>query len=446
MPGQPVPPLIQQAFAVNAAAPFIQNPIPVTTVDPERASFDLGFPPLTMTEIIAGGKPPHGQDVNGILYMLSAHAAAAQAGQPYLYNATLSAAMGGYAVGAIVGMSDGTGLWVNIVAGNTTDPDGGSAANWMPVYSRGFTTLSGLTGGAVTPTPAQYRRGVIVLAGALVSNLQINLPSGTVGQRSWLIVNTTSGAFTTTVKTAAGTGVVIPQGGFAGPTEVYGDGTNVYPTVAPITLPTDQNPTPLTIAQRTSAGYLFATYFNQNSSLESFAMAAVYADAGDGYHRKISLANFAAQISLSQFAGAVVNAQVPQSAVTQYTAAILASAALTGTPTAPTPTPGDNSTRVATTAFVNGLQSIGLGQAWANMAGLRLANITYTNSGTRPIMVAASIDGGALQNSSFQVGAVTVASSIGGSDMCVQVIVPPGATYRLNTTGGTALLQWAELS
>jgi hypothetical protein len=353
MSGQPTPPLIQEAFAKNANPLYIQNPIPLTTTDATRASFDLGFPPLTMTQIFAGGNPPFGQDVNGILNMLSAHIVAAQAGQPYLFSSTLSAAMGGYAAGAVVGMADGSGLWLNNQAGNTTDPDGGSAAGWLPLYSYGFTAVA-VTGGVTTLSRAQFRRGVIVVSGALAGNAQIIMPSGTTeGLRSWLIVNNCSGSFSLTVKTAAGTGVAIPAGGFAGPTEVYGDGTNIYPTVAPITLPTDVNPTANTIALRNNSGYLFATYFNQSSGLENFSMAAVYADAGDGYHRKISLANFAAQISLTQFAGSVAAAQVPAVAVTQYVSLILASAALTGTPTAPTAAVGTASTQVATTAFVN---------------------------------------------------------------------------------------------
>jgi hypothetical protein len=360
MPGQPTPPLIKAAFAHNAAPTYIQNPIPDTTAATDRASFDQGFPPLTMTEILAGGKPPWGQDVNGILNMITAHVAALQAGQPYLFNSTLSTAMGGYLAGITLGMADGSGLWINTVNGNMTDPDGGSAAGWMPLYSQGFASISGLTGGVRTLSSAEYRRNVIVLSGILAGNLQVVVPAGTVGQRSWLIVNNTSGSFTTTVKTASGAGVQVPQGGFSAPTEVYGDGTNVYPTVAPVSLPIDQNPTGLTIAQRTNSGYLFATYFNQSSSLESFTMSGgIYADAGDGYHRKISIANFAAQIALSQFAGQVANAQVPQSAVTQYAAVILASAALTGTPTAPTAVAGTATSQVATTAFVNPGQSLG---------------------------------------------------------------------------------------
>src|SRR5262245_1489663 len=120
---QPTPPLIQQAFGASADPAYIQNPIPVSTGDPARASYELGFPPQTMTEILAGGTPPYGQDVNGILFALSAHAAAIQAGQYPAYNATLATAMGGYAVGATVSMADGSGIWVNIVNANATNPD-----------------------------------------------------------------------------------------------------------------------------------------------------------------------------------------------------------------------------------------------------------------------------------------------------------------------------------
>lgn len=430
MPGQPTPPLITEAFAKNAAAGFIQFPIPVTTTDPKRASFDLGFPPLTMTEIFAGGNPPYGQDVNGIFNMLSSHIVAAQAGQPYAFNATLSTAMGGYAAGAVVGMADGSGLWLNNVAGNTTDPDGGGAAGWLPLYSYGFATVTGLAGGTTTLNRAQYRRGVIVLSGSLAGNQQVVLPSGTTeGLRSWLIVNTCTGAFSVTAKTAGGSGVAIPAGGFSAPTEVYGDGTNIYPTVAPITLPTDINPTPNTIALRTNAGYLFATYFNQTSSVEAFTMAAVYADAGDGFHRKISLANLAAQISLSQFAGAVVAGQVPSGAVTQYAALILANAALTGAPTAPTPAAGDSSTRVATTAFANPASLISTNGHFQLPSG-HIVQYGFCNPNGGTITVTLPR---AFPNAFFAV----VASSTGRPTQCNPIIANL-SQFTISNTGGQA--------
>jgi hypothetical protein len=63
-------------------------------------------------------------------------------------------------------------------------------------------------------------------------------------------------------------------------------------------------------------------------------------------------------LSFSQISGTVSNAQVPVGAVTQYDTTILASAALTGTPTAPTATTTTATTQIATTAFVNPGQSI----------------------------------------------------------------------------------------
>jgi hypothetical protein len=343
------PDLLPQPFANNATGGF-KNTIPDTTVTSGRASYDIGFPPITMQDVIAGGIPPLGQDVNGILFAISSHTYYQQTGKPYAYNSALATAMGGYAVGTLLGMSDGTGLWLNNSADNTTDPDGGSAAGWVPAFSYGATTVA-VTGGTLTLTAAQARRSLIIVTGVLTSNQTINIPAR-LGR--WIVANATSGAFSLTVKTPAGTGVAVPQGGLAAPTEVYSDGTNLYNAVAPVNLPIDQAATPLTIAQRTNSGYLLATYFNQSSPLENFTANAVFAQASssDGYLRKISLANLAAQIALSSFAGQVTAGQVPVGAVTQYTAQILANAALTGTPTTPTAATGTNTTQVASTAFV----------------------------------------------------------------------------------------------
>lgn len=350
--GAPQPQFIPEAFAQDAAAPN-RNTIPAAPVTTQRASFQLGFPPLTMTPVVAGGKPMLGPDMNGILYMLSSHTFYQQSGQPYRYSADVVAAIGGYAIGTILGSTDGLTIWYNLTADNTTNPDAGGVG-WVPMYSYGITTLPPTNGGTLTLTPAQASKNVIIITGALVANLQVVLPNSL---RRWLIVNSTSGAFTTTVKTAAGAGVQVPQGGLAAPTEVYGDGTSLFPTVAPITLPTDVAPTPNTIVLRSNAGYVFATYLNQNSALENFTINEVYAGIGDGYLRKINRANFAANFLLSQFAGQVTNGQVPVGAVNQYRSTILNDSALTGTPTAPTPPAGDSSTRVATTAFITGAGS-----------------------------------------------------------------------------------------
>lgn len=368
--GAPYPVIIPETFA-NDANPTRRNVIPPTTANPQRVSWALGFPPQTMTPIIAGGKPMLGPDMNGTLYALSSHTFYQQTGQPYRWNADVLVALGtGYSVGTLLGSADGLTLWLNLTDGNVADPDAITTApnGWVAMTSYGITTMPPTNGGVVTLTNAQASKSVIVISGALAGNLQLVFPSVT---RRWLIVNTTSGGFATTARTAAGTGVAIPQGGFAGPTEVYGNGTSLFPAVAPITLPTDVAPTPNTIALRSNNGYLFATYLNQNSPLENFSVNEVFAGTGDGYLRKIGRTNFAANFLLSWFAGQVADAQVPVSAVNQHRATILNDSALTGTPTAPTPPLGDSSTRVATTAFV---QAVSLGVTHAQNGELVIPN------------------------------------------------------------------------
>lgn len=346
----PTPVFFEKAFAQDASGSF-RNAIPTAPVGTQRASLSLGFPPLVMTPVAAGGKPMLGPDANGILYMLSTHAVYQQSGQPYQYSGAVVAAIGGYAIGTLLGSTDGLTLWYNILAANTNDPDV-AAVGWVPLFHYGYSTITGLIGGVRVLTRIEALGSVIILQGVLAANLQVVLPNDL---RDWLIVNSTTGAFAVTVKTVAGTGVVIPAGGLAAPLEVYGDGTNLYPRVSPLNLPIDVNPTPNTLIQRTSLGYGLATYFNQNSGLEVPTVGAVFVQnsAADGFFRKISIVNFEAQLLIQNMNGVLVNAQVPVGVVTQHTAAILANAALTGVPTTPTPATADSTTKIASTAFVH---------------------------------------------------------------------------------------------
>jgi hypothetical protein len=78
-----------------------------------------------------------------------------------------------------------------------------------------------ITSADVTLTDDQGRNAIITLTGTLTGNRNLIVPTRT---KLYLVHNNTSGAFTVTVKTAAGTGVVVPQGEKA---FVYCDGTNV---------------------------------------------------------------------------------------------------------------------------------------------------------------------------------------------------------------------------
>jgi hypothetical protein len=358
----PTPPKLLEAIAADAGAGFITNPMPETqppTVN--GASIQLGFPPKTMQNELAGGLPPLGQDMNGFLFLISSHTLYMETGQTYKFDSDISTAIGGYPQGTILGMADGTGLWLSIgVAPNTTDPDGASPSGWQPIVSYGIVIVP-VTGGTVNVTPAQSRKGVILLNGTLISNLTVNLPNSI---QEWLIVNQTTGSFTTTVKTAAGgsQGVTVPQGGLAAPVGVYcvGD-NNIYPTVAPLGIPIDQNPTPLTIVERTNAGYVLATYFNTNAPVDNLTAARVFTENGDGFIRKNTLTNFEAQMLLQGIGGQVTNGQVPFSVVSQWAAALFSSPAFTGVPTAPTAGLGTSTPQIATTAFANPGVTVGGG-------------------------------------------------------------------------------------
>jgi hypothetical protein len=272
----PTPTPIVKPFGYAAAGSFIQVPIPDTTVVAGRASFENGFPPVTFQEKVAGGIPPNGADFNGILYQVTSYLVAVQAGQTPKYNGTVSTALGGYQKGAVLAMADDTGLWISLVDANTADPDAGSA-NWAPLYRYDYTEKNSLTGGVVTLSFAEACAPVIVLAGALVANLQLVLPNL---KQEWRIVNLTTGLFTTTVRTAAGVGVLVPQGGFANATPVYGNGVDIFYDAAPLSITASVTPTANSVAQRDNSGFLFANKFDDLTNMVNTFGARTLAASG----------------------------------------------------------------------------------------------------------------------------------------------------------------------
>ena len=87
------------------------------------------------------------------------------------------------------------------------------------------------TGGSTTLTAAQYGVPILLVTGTLASAATLVVPNSGV----WTVSNGTTGAFSLTVKTSAGTGVTVDQGQSA---ELCANGTNVvYATSAGTTTP-----------------------------------------------------------------------------------------------------------------------------------------------------------------------------------------------------------------
>lgn len=244
-------------FATNDSA---KVEVPTTTPDPTRFSLSLGSPPLSGQPPESGGVPPQLEDFNGAMNQLSRIIWWTMGGGPLPYDATWATDINvnGYANGAIIRTADLYGNWISTADNNTVNPDT-VGTNWVPGYNYGELSLTGQTGGTVTLTPAQAVKRSMSIDGALTSNLTVIVPTWL---QEWTVTNTTTGAFIVTVKTAAGSGVVIPQN--SAPTRVRGDGTNVTQLAENIAAAT-QSTQPIQLGQATGRLLRQSVYYRASS-------------------------------------------------------------------------------------------------------------------------------------------------------------------------------------
>jgi hypothetical protein len=84
----------------------------------------------------------------------------------------------------------------------------------------------------ITLSQAQWGVGIIVFQGVLTSNISVLFPASA---GAWIVANQSTGTFSLTCRTAAGTGVVIPQS----PSQyqsIWCDGPNIHPQNSPFLL------------------------------------------------------------------------------------------------------------------------------------------------------------------------------------------------------------------
>lgn len=84
------------------------------------ATWQSGFPPVTMTNKAAGGLAPRGQDVNGVLYDITSNLKHLQSGGAYQFDSTYAAAIGGYQKDALVYNSGQSAMYQSLIDGNTS--------------------------------------------------------------------------------------------------------------------------------------------------------------------------------------------------------------------------------------------------------------------------------------------------------------------------------------
>lgn len=64
----------------------------------------------------------------------------------------------------------------------------------------------------VTLSPDEAKNAAIQFSGAITANINVNFPLGVLNGRVYCLENTTTGAFTVTVRGQVGSGVVLTQG------------------------------------------------------------------------------------------------------------------------------------------------------------------------------------------------------------------------------------------
>lgn len=119
-------------FASGAGASFITTPLPEGSQPAGRASLVDGFPPLTFDPIAAGGSPPWGRDMNGLMFQVTKWQQWTAAGGPVSFDATFAAKIGGYPKGAMLQKASSMDrYWISTAENNSNNPDTGGA-NWIP--------------------------------------------------------------------------------------------------------------------------------------------------------------------------------------------------------------------------------------------------------------------------------------------------------------------------
>ena len=109
-----------------------------TTAGDGTASVALGFPPETFIARAAGGEPPRGQDMNGLLNLLSSAIQVLQAGYLGPFDAAFAQSIEGYPAGAIVAGSAPGAFWVSTADANVSTP-GATGAAWQSLFN-GYAT------------------------------------------------------------------------------------------------------------------------------------------------------------------------------------------------------------------------------------------------------------------------------------------------------------------
>ena len=117
-----MPKLLKTPFAVDAAEGFRTDIQESTGAAPNSATYQVGFPPVTMQSIASNGMPPKGSDLNGVLYDITDNLVFLTQGGGYGFDSAYATSIGGYPLNARLRLTNGD-IVKSTVDANTNDPN-----------------------------------------------------------------------------------------------------------------------------------------------------------------------------------------------------------------------------------------------------------------------------------------------------------------------------------
>lgn len=196
-----------------------------------------------------------------------------------------------------------------------------------------------------------------------------------------------------------------------------------------------------------SVGYTGISLYSASSDgIACLAETYTFGDGG-GNFEVAAAAVFSGSLDVS--AGTLTVASVPVATTTG--SQTLTNKTLASNTIATTQSNGDNSTKLATTAYVQNM-GLGLSQTWTDVTASRAFSTAYTNTTGKPIqiVISGSTGGGSSGGAIIiTVGGITVYGNWAYSGSVpaasVAAIVPSGVTYSASVSGSISLVGWAEL-
>ena len=131
-----MPKLLKTPFAAEAEAGFRTDIQESTGAAPNSATYQVGFPPVTMQSIASNGMPPKGSDLNGVLYDITDNLVFLTQGGGYGFDAAYATSIGGYPLNARLRLTNGD-IVKSTINGNTNDPNV-DMTGWEPAYKKSY--------------------------------------------------------------------------------------------------------------------------------------------------------------------------------------------------------------------------------------------------------------------------------------------------------------------